>query len=144
MLRGLAGLPSPELFDSFALPIMRVNQKTEKIPFIHNQFFRRIFVFRFDQTTWPKRMEKRFWISPVFLFIVILLTECDSQTSYYSDIPNDSVTIAKGQLAFSQNCSACHNFRQDGIGPQLGGITRTVPSEWIKDFIKNPKGLVDA
>ncbi|MEX2232183.1 MAG: PQQ-dependent sugar dehydrogenase [Cyclobacteriaceae bacterium] len=93
-----------------------------------------------------REMEKRMWItSPVFIFfVVLLLTACNSNTSDYSDIPNDSLTIAKGQLAFSQNCSACHNFRQNGIGPHLGGITRTVPSDWIKDFIKNPKALVDA
>ncbi|MEX1240233.1 MAG: PQQ-dependent sugar dehydrogenase [Cyclobacteriaceae bacterium] len=82
---------------------------------------------------------------PIFTVVVLLLAaSCNSNKSDYSEIATDSVTIAKGQLAFSQNCSACHNFRQDGIGPQLGGITRTVSSGWIKDFIKNPKGLVEA
>src|SRR5687768_17036032 len=83
---------------------------------------------------------------PIFFIVVLLLvaSACNSSRSDYSDIATDSVTIAKGQLSFSQNCSACHNFRQDGIGPQLGGITRTVSSNWIKDFIKNPKGLVES
>jgi mono/diheme cytochrome c family protein len=52
----------------------------------------------------------------------------------------DTVAIQKGQAIFSQQCAACHNFRQDGIGPQLGGITATVSSEWIENFIKDPKG----
>jgi len=91
-------------------------------------------------------MKKKILISSQFFVIVILslLTACTSNQSDYSDIPTDSVTLAKGQLAFSQNCSSCHNFRQDGIGPQLGGITKTVSLNWIKDFIKNPKGLVES
>jgi len=62
-------------------------------------------------------------------------------TSYLS---TDSVTIALGQQKFSQNCSSCHNFRQDGIGPQLGGITGKVSGDWLKEFIKNPKEIIDA
>ena len=89
--------------------------------------------------------KRKLTTTPIFCIVILLFfTSCNSSNSEKSDIPTDSVTIAKGQLAFSQNCSACHNFRQDGIGPQLGGITRTVSSIWIKDFIKNPKGLVDA
>lgn len=90
-------------------------------------------------------MEKKLLRTPlIFLSAVFLfLTSCHTK-SEYGDIPTDSVAIAKGQLAFTQNCSACHNFRQDGIGPQLGGITRTVSSDWIKDFIKNPKAVVES
>lgn len=77
------------------------------------------------------------------IVILVLITACNPR-SEYSDISTDSVTIAKGQLAFTQNCSACHNFRQDGIGPQLGGITKTVSSDWLRDFIKNPKGVVES
>lgn len=74
----------------------------------------------------------------------LLLASCNSNTSGHGDIPTDSVTVAKGQTAFLQNCSSCHNFRQDGIGPQLGGITKLVSSDWIKDFIKNPEALVQS
>lgn len=52
--------------------------------------------------------------------------------------------VAKGQDIFDQNCSACHNFRSNGIGPQLGGVTEAVKNdEWIKNFIKDPKALID-
>lgn len=82
---------------------------------------------------------------PIYtIAILVLAAACNSSKPEYGDIATDSLSIAKGQLAFSQNCSACHNFRQDGIGPQLGGITRTVSSGWIKDFIKNPKELVES
>lgn len=80
----------------------------------------------------------------IFLSAVfICLSSCKSK-SEYGGIPTDSTTIAKGELAFSQNCSACHNFRQDGIGPQLGGVTRSVSSDWIKEFIKDPKAVVES
>jgi len=62
-------------------------------------------------------------------------------TSY---VATDSVTVALGQQKFSQNCSACHNFRQDGIGPQLGGVTGKVTGDWLKEFIKNPKAKIES
>ena len=76
---------------------------------------------------------------------LFFLGACTTSTQKNSgDISTDSLFIAKGQLIFSQNCSACHNFRQDGIGPQLGGLTAEVSPEWIKSFIKDPKAMIDA
>ena len=90
-------------------------------------------------------MKKRSSITAVLLIASWLcFNGCDSQKSEVSDIPTDSLTVAKGKLAFTQTCSACHNFRQDGIGPQLGGITRTVSVDWLKSFIKNPEAVVEA
>ncbi|HMH31949.1 MAG TPA: PQQ-dependent sugar dehydrogenase, partial [Puia sp.] len=57
-------------------------------------------------------------------------------------IATDSATIALGQSAFVQQCSGCHNFRQDGIGPALGGITNDVPVDWIQHFIRDPKKML--
>ena len=54
----------------------------------------------------------------------------------------DSATIALGEATFNQNCSGCHNFKQDGIGPQLGGVTEQLPKEWLLHFIKNSKQLI--
>jgi glucose/arabinose dehydrogenase/mono/diheme cytochrome c family protein len=49
----------------------------------------------------------------------------------------------KGQVLFEQNCSSCHNFRTNGIGPQLGGVTETVSEDWIRSFIKDPKSMIE-
>src|SRR5205823_2189598 len=38
----------------------------------------------------------------------------------------------------------CHNFRQDGIGPQLGGLTTKVSAAWIEHFIKNPQQIISS
>jgi glucose/arabinose dehydrogenase/mono/diheme cytochrome c family protein len=89
-------------------------------------------------------MKNKILIVPVFLIgAMSFLGACKSKSGY-SDIPEDSATVAKGQQAFSQNCSACHNFRQDGIGPQLGGITQTVSADWLRKFIKDPKAVVES
>ncbi|VAW14348.1 hypothetical protein MNBD_BACTEROID03-701 [hydrothermal vent metagenome] len=58
-----------------------------------------------------------------------------------ASIATDIATIDQRKSLFDVHCSACHNFRQDGIGPQLGGITEQAPSDWIHGFIKNPPGI---
>src|SRR5690606_33821273 len=42
------------------------------------------------------------------------------------------------------NCSSCHNFQQNGIGPNLSGITHNIETDWVKEFIKNPAQVIDA
>ncbi|UHG94087.1 PQQ-dependent sugar dehydrogenase [Spirosoma oryzicola] len=49
----------------------------------------------------------------------------------------DKQVLAKGQQLFQQNCTACHNFLQKGIGPNLAGVTSEVTPEWLKSFIRN-------
>ncbi|HYC84548.1 MAG TPA: PQQ-dependent sugar dehydrogenase [Chryseosolibacter sp.] len=48
-----------------------------------------------------------------------------------------------GEKIFTDNCSSCHNFRQNGIGPHLGGLTTLVSDAWIKNFIRNPKQVIE-
>lgn len=85
------------------------------------------------------------WLG-VLLSAAWLLSSCthskSSDTS--GDIAADTAAIQKGQTIFAQQCGACHNFRQDGIGPQLGGITSIVSAEWIKNFIKDPKLTIES
>jgi glucose/arabinose dehydrogenase/cytochrome c551/c552 len=54
----------------------------------------------------------------------------------------DKTVIAHGQSVFQQKCAACHNFKQQGIGPNLSGITDAMPAAWISDFIHNSQLLV--
>jgi len=61
-----------------------------------------------------------------------------------SSISTDSLIIAAGEVSFGKNCSGCHNFRQDGIGPQLGGITKANSADWIHDFIRDPKKMIES
>ncbi|GAB2554745.1 PQQ-dependent sugar dehydrogenase [Spirosoma areae] len=50
----------------------------------------------------------------------------------------------KGEKLFDVNCTSCHNFKQDGIGPQLGGLKEVVDEHYLTEFIKSPKAMIDA
>lgn len=89
-------------------------------------------------------MKKNFDLTFCFL-ILFYLSSCSTQPGdNTSQILTDSVSIANGRAKFIQNCSSCHNFTVDGIGPHLGGLTKDQHPEWIKEFIKDPKAKIDA
>ncbi|MBO0933664.1 PQQ-dependent sugar dehydrogenase [Fibrella aquatilis] len=67
-----------------------------------------------------------------FIFLLVNYTSVLAQTD-----------TAASQL-FEKNCAGCHNFKQDGIGPQLGGLKGNVDERYLVDFIKNPKAMIDA
>lgn len=54
----------------------------------------------------------------------------------------DSKVLAKGQQLFQNNCSACHNFLQKGIGPSLEKATSDLPADWLKKFIQNAPEMI--
>ncbi len=71
--------------------------------------------------------------------IILLILWCNSACH-----PGTPADIAAGELLFNQQCSGCHNFRQDGIGPQLSGLTTTHPAAWVKQFIQNPQAVINS
>lgn len=78
------------------------------------------------------------------LAICALIFSCSpDQNEYGADISADSEQIAQGKTLFEQNCSSCHNFSQTTIGPNLSGLTRSVGSDWIRDFVKDPAGAIE-
>ncbi|MBS1738042.1 MAG: cytochrome c, partial [Bacteroidetes bacterium] len=91
-------------------------------------------------------MKKRILIVvAVMTSLMYWLSSCHSgASSGNSAISADSATIATGEVLFKKNCSGCHNFRQDGIGPQLGGLTTKVSVDWIHQFIKNPHKVIES
>ncbi len=50
----------------------------------------------------------------------------------------------QGRSLFHNNCSGCHNFKQDGIGPDLAGVTESDSTEWLKKYIRAPKSLIES
>lgn len=74
----------------------------------------------------------------------VFFASCNSKTSEHGDFSTDPATIAKGENIFNQNCIACHTMETDGIGPALGGITKEVSAEWLKNFIKDPKKAIES
>lgn len=90
-------------------------------------------------------MKKIFLVTATLILFLFCFISCNSGNSSASDsISSDSTTIAKGETIFNQNCSGCHNFRQDAIGPQLSGITAKVSATWIEDFIKDPQQTISS
>ncbi|MBX2924673.1 MAG: PQQ-dependent sugar dehydrogenase [Chitinophagaceae bacterium] len=76
--------------------------------------------------------------------LVIFLSRCTSRASGKKEISAESASIERGLLLFDKNCSGCHNFRQDGIGPSLAGITAALPVEKLLSFIKNAPQAIAA
>ncbi len=74
----------------------------------------------------------------LLLACTVLVLSCQRGT----DRASNADTV--GAALFNQNCGACHNFRSTGIGPQLGGLTKEVPKEWIRKFVRDPKALIEA
>ncbi|MEO6733223.1 MAG: PQQ-dependent sugar dehydrogenase [Ferruginibacter sp.] len=89
-------------------------------------------------------MKKRILvIVTAVLPLLYFLNSCNSGTSAEKKtMAADPATIAAGSASFSKNCSGCHNFRSDGIGPQLAGITTKVSTDWLQRFIKNPQQVI--
>ncbi|MEP6682254.1 MAG: PQQ-dependent sugar dehydrogenase [Parafilimonas sp.] len=73
----------------------------------------------------------------------IIFNACTS-SSVKNSISADPVKIASGETAFNTYCSGCHNFRQNGIGPQLSNITTIESAEWIHNFIKDPQSILQS
>lgn len=86
-------------------------------------------------------------LNNLFAIVVILFAfscKSDEPKEYGSEIITDVEQIKSGKVLFDQNCSTCHNFNENAIGPNLSGVTRQVDSDWIKGFIKNPKEYFNA
>lgn len=91
-----------------------------------------IFGFRFSK------------VSSLFLPIFFLLLNGCRQAADGYVFSSDTAVIHSGQVLFEKNCASCHSFKNNGIGPNLSGITDKVSAEWLIAFIKNPSALIGA
>jgi len=90
-------------------------------------------------------MKKRIISIATIACFVFYFFSCNSGDSLDTrSLPTDSITIAKGQNSFANKCNSCHNFNYDGIGPQLAGITSENSVGWIKNFIRDPKKVIES
>lgn len=90
-------------------------------------------------------MNKRILVIISAVLLLWYTNACNSAMSA-NNAPDfsDSAMIAKGEGVFNQYCIGCHNFRQDGIGPQLGGLTTKVSADWIRQFIQDPQKVINS
>ncbi|MEP7110576.1 MAG: PQQ-dependent sugar dehydrogenase [Ferruginibacter sp.] len=90
-------------------------------------------------------MKKCILIISLAVLLLLYFTSCNSGPALdTSSISTDTATIAKGEASFIQYCSSCHNFRQGSIGPQLGGLTDSVATGWIRHFIRDPMKIIES
>lgn len=88
-------------------------------------------------------LRMRFYILVRFMAYLPFLASCINNSAGDKEaISTDTAAIASGQVLFEKNCSSCHNFNQDGIGPNLGGITGKAPVDWLYRMIKNPANMI--
>ncbi len=81
----------------------------------------------------------------VSLTLIVSFYSCNSGgSSEKTSTSAAEATIVNGQKVFTQNCSGCHGFRQDGIGPRLDGILQDTSEAWIRNFIKDPKKVIES
>lgn len=74
----------------------------------------------------------------VFAFILIF-SLCHAVTAQVKRAyPLDKNTLALGKEIYTTNCVSCHDLKNDGIGPRLGGVTRILPDKILTSFIQNP------
>lgn len=85
-------------------------------------------------------------LSTTILFFSLFVFACgpSEKQSFGSDIATSQDQIKTGKAIFQQQCSTCHEFNSNAIGPNLSGLTRTIDSEWIRNFIINPQAMVDS
>ena len=90
-------------------------------------------------------MKKGMLIISIATLLLFYISSCNSGTPVdRNPISSEPAVIAKGKSSFIQYCSGCHNFRQDGIGPQLGGLTSLVSPDWIQQFVREPKRIIES
>lgn len=85
-------------------------------------------------------MKLIYWLAAV----AVLSVSCKSRTTDESIAAADTEAIAAGEALFRQDCSACHTFDKDAIGPRLGGLTAAASPEWIMNFIADPKKMIES
>ena len=52
--------------------------------------------------------------------------------------------VQHGMELFNQHCASCHSFSENGIGPNLAGVTTAMDKEWLVAFINNPPAIIES
>ncbi|WP_020603795.1 PQQ-dependent sugar dehydrogenase [Spirosoma spitsbergense] len=88
-----------------------------------------------------------FYLTGLFLCCAGLLIaqtpgRSPSQPALYKT-SDQTPLLAQGKQLFQTNCSACHNFSQTGIGPNLAEIPTDISPAWVQRFIRNAPLLIE-
>lgn len=87
-------------------------------------------------------MHKKYIIVSL-VYVCLFILSCAPSTQKENSFRTDSTSIASGKELFQLNCSGCHSFKQDGIGPNLSGVSQDVDHDWLIEVVTDPQKLSD-
>ena len=68
----------------------------------------------------------------------------NNDTASKSKYVRGEMPVQHGMQLFNQYCASCHDFSENGIGPNLTGVTAEVDKEWLISFIQNPSEVIES
>ncbi len=54
----------------------------------------------------------------------------------------DQEMVAEGKAIYEQKCIACHNLKEDMIGPSQAGVLKRRSPEWVMNLMLNPAEML--
>lgn len=84
---------------------------------------------------------KRNFFRLLQLLSLSLLVNCTNKDSIGTYL-SDEQSLKEGEQLFAMNCSGCHSFAGDGIGPNLSGVTARREQRWIDEFVYDPSNFI--
>lgn len=74
--------------------------------------------------------------------ITLLIISGLAGQAWTQNIPTDPIRVQKGEQLFNDNCSKCHAYGKQEIGPSLASITDKREVSWLVRFIKNSQEVI--
>lgn len=100
----------------------------------------------------PFRLLNIFLFSSFLFLLCIGALSCTSSDAAEKELTVDKpkakystgeMAIQHGMQLFNLHCASCHSFAENGIGPNLSGVTSAVEKDWLVAFIKNPPEMIE-
>lgn len=85
-----------------------------------------------------------FWSLSASVFLCFTGCEKASANKKKDVYARGEMQIQHGMELFNQYCASCHNFSENGIGPNLTGVTSEVDKGWLISFINNPPTIIES
>lgn len=81
------------------------------------------------------------WLAFTFMFLSITAQSVAQATA---SIPMDQQSIDNGRKIYEEECSRCHLFGEQKLGPSLASITDKRPTGWLLGFIQNSQAFIQS
>lgn len=100
---------------------------------------------QYFNTVLEKEYAPRFHLLFFLILLLFFLSGCVKNKDQNREKihPQDTLAIRQGQEIFDKYCVSCHNFKKNGIGPNLNGVTAETSNEWLSSFIVNAPQMID-